>query len=114
MRMHTALHLLCSVVEGGVTGGQIGLEKSRLDFDIGVNSLDKKIIEDTLNKIIKDDYPLKSIWISQKEMELQKDLVRTMSVKPPVGNGDLRLIEIKDTKIIVLNMSTCFFYLSYM
>ena len=34
MRMHTCLHLLCSLVEGGVTGGAIGAEKSRLDFDI--------------------------------------------------------------------------------
>jgi len=35
MRMHTALHLLCSLLPGAaVTGGQIGAERSRLDFDL--------------------------------------------------------------------------------
>ena len=27
MRMHSCLHLLCAIVDGGVTGGQVGEEK---------------------------------------------------------------------------------------
>ena len=34
MRMHTCLHLLCAVVPGAVTGGQVGADKSRLDFNV--------------------------------------------------------------------------------
>ena len=34
MRMHTALHLVCGLLKFPVTGGQIGAEEGRLDFDI--------------------------------------------------------------------------------
>jgi misacylated tRNA(Ala) deacylase len=44
MRMHTALHLLCAVVEGGVTGGQVGESKSRLDFNIPGEKPDKETL----------------------------------------------------------------------
>src|SRR5438046_721622 len=41
MRMHTCLHLLCAVVPGAVTGGQISDGKARLDFDVPGTALDK-------------------------------------------------------------------------
>jgi len=95
MRMHTALHLLCSVVEGGVTGGQIGAEKSRLDFDLQDTTLDKETITADLNRLVADDKPLSTSWISDEEMAANADLVRTMSVKPPSGSGRVRLLEIE-------------------
>ncbi|WP_298310551.1 alanyl-tRNA editing protein, partial [Reyranella sp.] len=30
MRMHTALHVISAVIKGNVTGGQVGVDKSRL------------------------------------------------------------------------------------
>src|SRR5215468_8668520 len=52
MRMHTTLHLLCAVVPAGVTGGQIGDARSRLDFDVGELVLDKDEIARKLNELI--------------------------------------------------------------
>jgi len=96
MRMHTALHLLCSVVDGGVTGGQIGTDKSRLDFDLQDTTLDKDAIEAALNQLVTDNKPLSTRWISDEEMAANAALVRTMSVKPPTGAGRVRLLEIAD------------------
>jgi len=95
MRMHTALHLLCSAVEGGVTGGQIGTDKSRLDFDLQDTTLDKEAIAAELNRMVNEDKPLSTSWISDEEMAANADLVRTMSVKPPSGSGRVRLMKIE-------------------
>jgi len=95
MRMHTALHLLCSVVEGGVTGGQIGPAKSRLDFDLQDTALDKEAIGAELNRLVEEDRPLSSAWITDAEMAEKPEMVRTMSVKPPSGAGKVRLMEIE-------------------
>ncbi len=94
MRMHTALHLLCSVVPGAVTGGQIAADKSRLDFDVPTTTLDKAEIAARINALIAADSPVVPRWISDDEMAAQPELVRTMSVKPPTGNGLVRLMEI--------------------
>jgi len=95
MRMHTSLHLLCAVVEGGVTGGQIGTEKSRLDFDLPDTSLDKAAIEADLNRLVEEDHALSMQWISDEEMAANPELVRTMSVKPPSGAGKVRLMNVE-------------------
>lgn len=94
MRMHSALHLLCAVIDGGVTGGQIGEEKSRLDFDLADTSLDKEAITAQLNQLVEGAYPMSHRWITDEEMSANEDLVRTMSVKPPMGAGRVRLMEI--------------------
>lgn len=94
MRMHSALHLLCAVIDGGVTGGQIGEEKSRLDFDLADTSLDKEAIEAQLNQLVTAAHSMSHRWITDEEMSANEDLVRTMSVKPPMGAGRVRLMEI--------------------
>ena len=94
MRMHTCLHLLCSVVTGDVTGGQIGAAKGRLDFNLPDTQLDKEAITAALNRLIEADHPVTPRWISEDELTAQPDLVRTMSVKPPMGSGRVRLLDI--------------------
>tara|TARA_B100001939_G_C16881210_1_gene590986 strand:+ start:437 stop:1183 length:747 start_codon:yes stop_codon:yes gene_type:complete len=94
MRMHTALHLLCAVVPCGVTGGQIGVEKSRLDFDIGEQTLDKEEITAQLNDLVVQDISVSADWISDEQLDRNPDLVRTMSVAPPRGVGRVRLIKV--------------------
>ncbi len=94
MRMHTCLHLMCAIVEGDVTGGQIGEEKGRLDFNLPDTSLDKEHITAELNRLIEEDHPTGARWISDQEMAEQAELVRTMSVRPPTGQGKVRLIEV--------------------
>jgi misacylated tRNA(Ala) deacylase len=99
MRMHTCMHLLCAVVPGSVTGGQVGAERSRLDFDLPSGSLDKEEISARLNELIQADRPVTPRWITDEEMAARPDLVRTMSVKPPTGSGRVRLLEIEGTDL---------------
>ena len=94
MRMHTGLHLLCAAVAGGVTGGSVGTDRGRLDFDLPDQVLDKDRIEAELNRLLAEDHPLATRWISDEELAASPDLVRTMSVRPPAGQGRVRLIEI--------------------
>ncbi|MBK1698694.1 alanyl-tRNA editing protein [Rhodovibrio salinarum] len=94
MRMHTTLHLLCSLVDGPVTGGQIGAEKSRLDFALQGESVDKEALERDLNALIEGAHAVTADWISSAELEANPQLVRTMSVKPPVDGGWVRTVRI--------------------
>jgi misacylated tRNA(Ala) deacylase len=95
MRMHTCLHLLCSVITGEVTGGQVGDGKGRLDFNLPNQPLDKEEIEARVNKLIEEDHAVRPRWITDDELTAQPDLIRTMSVKPPSGYGRVRLLEIE-------------------
>ncbi len=94
MRMHTCLHLLCAVVPGAVTGGQIADGRGRLDFDVPGSGLDKEAIAARLNRLIDTGCAVTARWISDGELAARPDLVRTMSVKPPTGSGRVRLMEI--------------------
>lgn len=94
MRIHTCLHLLCAVIDGDVTGGQIGDGKGRLDFNLPDTSLDKPVIEAAINDLIEADLPVGAEWITDDEMAARPDLVRTMSVKPPSGAGKVRLLRV--------------------
>ncbi len=94
MRMHTSMHLMCSLIEGYATGGQIGAEKSRVDFDVPAGTYDKETLTEQINELIKADYPVISGWISEEELEANPQLIRTMSVKPPSGAGKVRTIRI--------------------
>jgi misacylated tRNA(Ala) deacylase len=94
MRMHTALHLLSAVLPYAVTGGSVGESESRLDFDIPEAGLDKDAITARVNEMIASDAAVTSRWISDAELEANPGLVKTMSVKPPMGTGRVRLIEI--------------------
>ena len=94
MKMHSALHLMCSVIPLGVTGGQIGYEKSRLDFNDPDKEIDKEEIEEKINSLVKDNYEITSEIIDSKILDEQPELVRTMSVKPPQIDGKIRLIKI--------------------
>jgi misacylated tRNA(Ala) deacylase len=94
MRMHTALHLLSAVLPYAVTGGSVGETESRLDFDIPEAGLDKDDITTKVNAMIGGDAAVSSRWISDAELEANPGLVKTMSVKPPMGTGRVRLIEI--------------------
>lgn len=93
MRMHTCLHLLCAVVEGDVTGGQIGDGKGRLDFNMDEKP-DKEQLAQEINRLITENHPVTPEWITDEELETKPELVRTMSVKPPRGGGRIRLLNI--------------------
>ena len=94
MRMHTALHLLSAALPYAVTGGSVGDSESRLDFDIPEAGLDKDAITAKVAEMIASNALVTSRWITDAELEVNPGLVKTMSVKPPMGTGQVRLIEI--------------------
>ena len=95
MRMHTALHLLCSLVRFPVTGGQIGAEEGRLDCDItDASAVDKDQLTEAISALISADHPVTERWITEEELDANPQLVRTMSAKPPRGSGRVRLVAI--------------------
>ena len=94
MRMHTSLHLLCSLIPGaGVTGGQIGAERSRLDFDLAGPPA-KEWLTERLNALVAADHPVGERWITEAELDAEPGLVRTLSVQPPRGAGRIRLVRV--------------------
>jgi misacylated tRNA(Ala) deacylase len=95
MRAHTALHLLSVVLPYPVTGGSVGDAEGRLDFDSGEAVLDKGEVERRLNELIAFDRAVSHRWIADAELEANPGLVKTMSVRPPMGTGRVRLIEIE-------------------
>ncbi len=103
MRVHTALHLLCSLVKWPVTGGQIGAGEGRLDFDIAdMAGIDKDTLTSRLAALVAADHPVTTRWITDAELEAAPHLVRTMSVKPPMGSGKVRLVAIGEDGAIDL------------
>lgn len=94
MRMHTALHLLGAVLKYGVTGGNIGAERSRLDFDME-DTVDKDDVTAKLNELVARDTAISCRWITDEELAAQPELVRTLSVQPPKAAGKIRLLHIE-------------------
>ncbi|MCP8939890.1 alanyl-tRNA editing protein [Alsobacter sp. SYSU M60028] len=95
MRIHTALHLLTTVLPYPVTGGAVGEGEGRLDFDIPDAGLDKEAIAAELASRIARNAPVTQRWIADEELLANPGLVKTMSVKPPMGTGRVRLVEIE-------------------
>ncbi|SLN20881.1 Alanine--tRNA ligase [Pseudoruegeria aquimaris] len=94
MRIHTALHLLSVVIPLPVSGGAITAEKGRLDFDMPEAPEDKEAIAAALNALIARDLPVSETWITDSELAANPGLVKTMSVMPPMGAGQVRLVRI--------------------
>ncbi len=94
MRVHTALHLLSVVIPLPVTGGQIGAERGRLDFDMPEPPSDVAELEQRLNALIGRDLAVTEDWITDEALLADPSIVKTMSVMPPVGQGRVRLVRI--------------------
>jgi misacylated tRNA(Ala) deacylase len=94
MRMHTALHLLSVVIPLPVTGGQIGAERGRLDFDMPEAPADIAALNAALAALIDRDLPVTEDWITDAELAANPGLVKTLRVAPPMGQGQVRLVRI--------------------
>ena len=95
MKMHTSLHLLCSLVKAKVTGGSVGDGKGRLDFNLDFKP-NKEELKDNLNDLIQGNHDITISWISAQELDKNPNLVKTMSVLPPRTNGSIRMVRIGD------------------
>ena len=94
MRMHSALHALCAVVPAQVTGAKVDVEKSRIDFNPDGVSVEKISIQSAVDTLIAEDRPIDARWIAEEDLVRQPELVRSMSVSPPLGTGWIRLVGI--------------------
>lgn len=99
MRMHTALHLLSVVFPFAVTGGSVGEDKGRLDFDMPEVPADLAALEAQLNDMVAADHAVSAEWITDEEMAANANLIKTMKVMPPMGQGRVRLIRIGDVDL---------------
>ena len=92
MRMHTALHVMSAVIKGNVTGGQVSADKSRLDFNLDGEVPTKEWVTEEINKLLALDRPVTPQWVTDEELAARPELVKTMSVRPPMGAGRVRLL----------------------
>jgi len=98
MRMHTAMHLLGSILRYDVTGGNISSEKSRLDFNME-ETVDKEAVAAAMVGLVNADHSVSCRWITEQELDENPQLVRTMSVQPPRGKGSIRLLEVENVDL---------------
>lgn len=94
MRVHTALHLLSVALPFGVTGGAISAGKGRLDFDMENAPEDRDAIAAILNAQVEADHAVTEEWITSAELDANPGMVKTLSVQPPRGAGQIRLVRI--------------------
>ena len=99
MRMHTCMHLLSVVIKADVTGGSIRDGSGRLDFDLPEPLQGKEHLTRELNRLVEQDLPVSTIWVTDEELAARPELVKTMSVKPPAGHGRVRLLAIGDVDL---------------
>jgi misacylated tRNA(Ala) deacylase len=95
MRFHTATHLLCAVVKQLVDGCSITSDYARLDFAM-TDLLDKGEVQAGLDRLIAAGHAVTSEWITDEQMLANPQLVKSMSVSPPIGFGRVRLLRIDD------------------
>ncbi|AJP57952.1 Ala-tRNA(Pro) hydrolase [Pandoraea vervacti] len=94
MRFHTASHLMYAVLPHPVDGCSITAEYARLDF-VTNEPIERETVEAGLAALVAAARPVAIDSISDEEMAARPELVRTMSVKPPVGLGRVRLVRIE-------------------
>ena len=94
MRLHTASHLMCAVLPYPVDGCSITADYARLDFAT-VEPIEREFVEARLAALVGGEHRVGTEWITDEEMAARPELVRTMSVKPPMGLGRVRLLRIE-------------------
>ena len=100
MRYHTVLHVLNTIAlrdyNGWITGVQINEDYSRIDFKLEnfTSSLAVEL-EGKVNAVLEQDHLLKAYYISEEDFSKRDDLLRTLEAKPPISNGQVRVVEIE-------------------
>jgi misacylated tRNA(Ala) deacylase len=94
MRFHSATHLLCALVPHPVDGCSITADYARLDFHM-IEPLDKDTLNQGLARLVGEAHGVSHRWISESELDANPGLVRSMSVQPPRGRGQVRVLHIE-------------------
>ena len=100
MRMHTSCHILCSLIDALITGASVGAQKSRVDFDVDPSLLDKEAMNQQIEEIIKNNFPVFTKQISGDEFKDNPHLAKGATVSPPIIDNKVQIVQIGDDKIL--------------
>ncbi|MDO8448988.1 MAG: alanyl-tRNA editing protein [Rhodoferax sp.] len=101
MRFHTTTHLLCHLVPQLVNGCSITPDYARLDFNM-TDALDKEALTAGIARLVAAALPIAVGTITDAELDANPALVKSMSVQPPRGSGQIRTIRIGTDDLIDL------------
>lgn len=92
MQMHAACHLLSVICPYPITGASVGEDESRVDFDLPDVSFTKEGVTARLMELVEANHPVYTRWITDEELTENPSLIKSKNVRPPVGNGKIRLV----------------------
>ncbi|MBI2673586.1 alanyl-tRNA editing protein [Candidatus Woesearchaeota archaeon] len=100
MRMHTATHILSTLIHNKtkalITGNQLGLDKTRIDFSLeNFNREDIKKYVDEANEIINHNLETKSYFITREEAMKIESLTK-LAKGLDENLKEIRIVEIGD------------------
>jgi len=101
MRFHTASHLLCHILPKLVNGCSITPDYARIDFNM-TEALDKEALSAAIAELVAAAHPVSVGTILDAELDANPALVKSMSVQPPRGSGQIRTIRIGTQTLIDL------------
>ncbi len=100
MRMHTSCHILCSLIDALITGASVGAQKSRVDFDVDPSLLNKEVMNQQIDEIIKNNFPVFTKQISGDEFRDNPHLAKGAAVSPPIIDNKVQIVQIGEDKIL--------------
>ena len=101
MRMHSSCHVLVSLVPALITGASVGIEKSRIDFDVDPSTLNKEEMNQRIKEIVSEDHPIFINQISGDNYEEYKHLSKGAAVSPPIINNKIQIVQIGEDNNII-------------
>ncbi|HIH38086.1 alanyl-tRNA editing protein [Candidatus Woesearchaeota archaeon] len=103
MKYHTATHILAALInkETGalITGNQLGLDKTRIDFSVG--QFDRDLLtsyEQKVNEVIKENIPIEVSFITRAEIDANPSLVK-LAKGLPEEIKEVRMVKIGDIDV---------------
>ena len=104
MRMHTATHVIANVIEkeagAQITGNQLGLDQSRVDFSLEAFDRDKFAeYEKIANELIAQNHPVNFYLVSREEAEEKLSRLTTLAKGFSEEIKEVRLVEIEGITI---------------
>jgi misacylated tRNA(Ala) deacylase len=100
MRYHTALHVLNTLTlrnyDGWITGVQMAEAYARIDFKLeGVTPALCADLAEKVNAVLAANHPVRAYFLAEAEFRQRPELLRTLEARPPVIDGQVRVVEIE-------------------
>jgi misacylated tRNA(Ala) deacylase len=99
-RYHTVLHVLNTIAlrdhGGWITGAQIATDYARIDFKLeGFSPALCAELERKVNAVLQEDRLITAYHLDEEEFRPRGDLLRSLQARPPVSNGQVRVVAIQ-------------------